>query len=517
MDTLLGRLFRSTHGSAGLMAKAAPTQTLPVHRDALPNIAASVVEVLASLPDADVSAAVQHLVDAVKGGRLNCAQQYIDLLIIGGLASKRDLSARQDLFDLMANLCLASNVTQSAQGETSTESGGSTTGGAVSASSGASLALGKFVLGKPAVFMPLLLTRISQVAEESRVSGHSNQFYHLLQALRECILPSLLDTQAFEAFTPFVQQTWLLLTSNASRPEEGIRGLVSECIGRLILMNVLSLIQSLQQMYARATLIGAVKYLLISRENNLGLNSIDLSKQEWAAQKLLRQESHEGKTCETNPLASALREVEDLLRSGSLLAGTLSHLNDSSIVVRRSVLILFNTVAHQQPALLRPLLDQKVCKSDLSIGQLLNEETRVRPELIREVEMGPFKQKEDDGLECRKYAFECLATLLETCFNKLDPQQFLVTIASGLTDQSEIKILCLQILDRMASDHPMQIVASEFYSFHHPFPSRAERSSRPDQEHSLGPAERWTDPHRCHGTAQMRDIHPGQVLHDSRY
>lgn len=43
---------------------------------------------------------------------------------------------------------------------------------------------------------------------------------------------------------------------------------------------------------------------------------------------------------------------------------------------------------------------------------------RVQKELIREVEMGPFKHTVDDGLDIRKAAFECMYTLLDACLDR---------------------------------------------------------------------------------------------------
>lgn len=64
-------------------------------------------------------------------------------------------------------------------------------------------------------------------------------------------------------------------------------------------------------------------------------------------------------------------------------------------------------------------------------------------ELIREVEMGPFKHTVDDGLDLRKAAFECMYTLLETCLDRLDIFEFLNHVEDGLRDHYDIKVQCV--------------------------------------------------------------------------
>ncbi len=73
-----------------------------------------------------------------------------------------------------------------------------------------------------------------------------------------------------------------------------------------------------------------------------------------------------------------------------------------------------------------------------------------RKELIREVEMGPFKHEVDDGLDLRKAAFECMYTLLDTCVDRLDAFDFLSHVTDGLKDHYDIKMLTYLMVARVS-------------------------------------------------------------------
>uniref|UniRef100_A0A8C3AGA5 Cullin-associated and neddylation-dissociated 1 n=1 Tax=Cyclopterus lumpus TaxID=8103 RepID=A0A8C3AGA5_CYCLU len=136
---------------------------------------------------------------------------------------------------------------------------------------------------------------------------------------------------------------------------------------------------------------------------------------------------------------------------GYLLSGDfLKTLEDPDLNVRRVALVTFNSAAHNKPSLIRELLDSV-------LPQLYNE-TKVRKELIREVEMGPFKHTVDDGLDLRKAAFECMYTLLDSCLDRLDIFVFLNHVEDGLKDHYDIKMLTFLMLARLSSLCPSAVL-----------------------------------------------------------
>jgi cullin-associated NEDD8-dissociated protein 1 len=110
--------------------------------------------------------------------------------------------------------------------------------------------------------------------------------------------------------------------------------------------------------------------------------------------------------------------------------------------VRRNALLTLNYIAHNKPILIREVLP--------SYLPLVYEESKPKPELIREVDLGPFKHKVDDGLELRKAAFECMYTLLDTCLDRVDIPSFIVNLVGGLKDHYDVKMLAHLMLVRLA-------------------------------------------------------------------
>jgi cullin-associated NEDD8-dissociated protein 1 len=129
-------------------------------------------------------------------------------------------------------------------------------------------------------------------------------------------------------------------------------------------------------------------------------------------------------------------------------------LNEPDLENRRLALMTFNSAMHNKPEIILPALNQLL--------PLAMKETVVKPELIREVQMGPFKHKVDDGLEIRKSAYETLYALLETSFSRLSPievSEFFDRIVAGITDEHDIRILCNLMLTKLMLIAPDQVHA----------------------------------------------------------
>lgn len=271
--------------------------------------------------------------------------------------------------------------------------------------SAASYTLGNISIGNLPQYLPFVL----QVIE-----AQPRRQYLLLHSLKEIISCQSATKQGIQELLPFVPAIWTLLFRHCECIEEGTRNVVAECLGKLTLIDPANLLPRLQESLAspsplmRTTVVTAVKFTI--------------SDQPQAIDPLLRQ----------------------------CIGQFLGTLQDPDLNVRRVALVAFNSAAHNKPSLIRDLLD--------SVLPQLYSETKIKKELIREVEMGPFKHTVDDGLDLRKAAFECMYTLLDSCLDRLDIFEFLNHLEGGLKDHYDIKMLTYLMAARLAQLCPNAVL-----------------------------------------------------------
>lgn len=270
--------------------------------------------------------------------------------------------------------------------------------------SAASFALGNVAVGNVERFLPFVLAQIKETPKKQ---------YLLMHSLEEIISHST-GAAAATALLPHLTEVLALLFQHADKDEEGIRTVVAKCLGKFTLISPDQLVPALQKKIGdaspqtRVSVITAIKYAV---------------------------DPH------PHPVDAAL---------ATIIPQVLAGLSDPEVEVRRAALLTLNYAAHNKANLVRPVLSEHL--------NALYAETLVKKELIKVIDLGPFKHKVDEGLENRKAAFECLYTLLDTSIDKLDIPALIKHLVEGLQDIHDIQLLCHLMLVRLAQHAPTALL-----------------------------------------------------------
>jgi len=255
------------------------------------------------------------------------------------------------------------------------------------------LALGRVAAGNRETYLPLIMSKLKGDKVEHQ--------YSLLQSLREVIRVGNLSEQESK-------DVLAMLLSHASSSEEGVRNVVAECLGRLASSDPVKLVQDLHNRFnnsanslEKSTLVSAIKFTVSSSEKG------------------------------------ELTKIRDDLRLQDFIIA----ISDADVNVRSAVIKTINAVTHRESTLIAPLLASTMPK--------LLEQTAVVPELIRVMDLGAFKHTVDDGLDCRKAAFECIGTILDSCGGLVNARDIIATLPSGLDDHYDVKMLAHAILGKL--------------------------------------------------------------------
>ncbi|XP_074330491.1 cullin-associated NEDD8-dissociated protein 1 [Apium graveolens] len=271
--------------------------------------------------------------------------------------------------------------------------------------SAASYALGNIAVGNLSRYLPFILDQIDNQQKKQ---------YLLLHSLKEVIVRQSVDKADFQDSS--VEKILNLLFNHCESEEEGVRNVVAECLGKIALIKPAKLVPALKgrltspAAFTRATVVIAVKYSIVERPEKID--------------EIMYPE-----------ISSFLMLIKDQDRH-----------------VRRAAVLALSTAAHNKPNLVKGLLPELL--------PLLYDQTMIKKELIRTVDLGPFKHTVDDGLELRKAAFECVDTLLDGCLHQMNPSSFIVPyLRSGLDDHYDVKMPCHLILSKLADKCPSAVLA----------------------------------------------------------
>ncbi|KAJ3341282.1 Cullin-associated NEDD8-dissociated protein 1 [Gonapodya sp. JEL0774] len=378
-----------------------------VSKPAYQAVATGVATLLLNAPAADRTSTVGTLVSRVEDASQPENVRLLALLTLGEVGRQIDLSQTNPNLHVTI-LGLFSHPSEETK-------------------SAAAFAAGNIAVGNLSKYVPILVDAIKQTGKTK---------YLALVALKETITrytmqnlaarsssvitagrsgnqvsaqnPPGLSVSSLRAF-PHAEQLWPLLFAAAEEAtEEGTRNVVAESLGRLSLSSPEKFLPELRariqadKAATRAAVVTAVRYTF---------------------------SDHTQHGYYDDQLIPLVPEFMKLVK-------------DHDLNVRRAALATLNSAAHNKPYLIRDSLNEML--------PLLYEECNQRPELVRIVEMGPFKHRIDDGLDIRKLAYECMYTLLENLLPRIDLYAFLTRVIKGFSDEAqEVKVLAHLMFQRL--------------------------------------------------------------------
>ncbi|PYH96592.1 TIP120-domain-containing protein [Aspergillus ellipticus CBS 707.79] len=249
----------------------------------------------------------------------------------------------------------------------------------------AAAALGNAAAGNLKAYLPFILGGLE------KGNPHS---YLLLHSVKELLQhPEIVRPDV----APSAAKLWraLLLVSE----EEDNRAVGAECVGRLALIDPVAYIPHFQDYLSspdssiRSVVISAFRYTLSDPRDT----------------------------------------YNDVLRP-VIVPLLVNMLSDRELGNHRLALTTLNSAIHNKMGILLPHLNELL--------PAVFGDAKIKPELIREVQMGPFKHRVDDGLELRKSAYETLYASLDSAFTLSHVNEFFSRILTGIDDEQDIRTIC---------------------------------------------------------------------------
>jgi cullin-associated NEDD8-dissociated protein 1 len=189
----------------------------------------------------------------------------------------------------------------------------------------------------------------------------------------------------------FINKLLPLLIEQSKNEDEQIRGIVSENLGRL--------------------------YIFYSREIHGQFEKSFKSQSDFERATVVKSfKFGASKDSDVLDIEQAVEPLAHLVR-------------DADINVRRFALESLTAITHTLPHAVRD--------HSQMIQEAANAKTKIDPSLIKEVDLGPFKHKVDDGIVIRKAAYALLDTLVERIPERVNTGQATEIAIYGLEDTAE--------------------------------------------------------------------------------
>ncbi|ODA79128.1 hypothetical protein RJ55_04720 [Drechmeria coniospora] len=261
----------------------------------------------------------------------------------------------------------------------------------------AAIALGRAGSGNVTQFLPVIL---------KKMQAGGNTQYLLIQSIKEILQSISVHSTELGDYAVAIWDQLLVASENADN-----QVVCAECAGRLVILDPTMFMPKLETLLKdgsagiRGMAVQAVRYTLPESD-----------------------------------------DAFDGMLKNTLISMLLVMLQDADMEIRRLAMSTLNSAAHNKPDLILPHLGELV--------PFVLSESVVKPELIKEVMMGPFKHMVDDGLEVRKSAYETLYALMETSYTRMNNIDFYDRVVDGLKDDNDIRQLCNLMVTKLIAIDP---------------------------------------------------------------
>lgn len=295
----------------------------------------------------------------------------------------------------------------------------------------ASFALGGVASGNMPSYLPLLLSHVKSAQSEPK------KLYQLLKALNQVITTAAVGTTGVVSMPGTQQQEVLqLLLECKSGGEDECTGVIADCLGHLALLNAGAVIPALKDQLtaedeaSRTVAVAALRHALVARHQ--------------------QQVAYSTATDGTITIVDVVGGIDAELPQH--IGDFLATMGDQDRHVRKAAVGVLSTAVLMQPQLVAQHLPSTL--------PLLFAQTVKNPDLVRIINLGPFKHEIDDGLELRKASFECLAVLLENCYDQVDAAKVVEHVLGGLGDHYDVKLPSHSLVIKMTHIAPGHMIAA---------------------------------------------------------
>lgn len=285
----------------------------------------------------------------------------------------------------------------------------------------AAYALGNASVGSQAIFLPAIVSKLDE--------DNKKQQYLLLSALREFIHCSFRNSDG-DGVAQGLPVILPPLEKHCAESEEGIRTMVSECLGALTCLKPSAMFEKLEELQNTHSLI-KVQDGVVAED--------DITSQ------------HNANVCWTiaTSIKLAIAGKVDSAELASHMPNFAKLLDVNELHVRNAALLMVFSAMHHMPHVLSGLMESPILPALFEVSELTMERT---------VDLGPFRHTVDDALPLRKAALSIFALCLDTLPGSLDIGLFIPVLVKALGDAEDVQLHAHQIVISMCKKHPTQLV-----------------------------------------------------------